>query len=425
MLNKVFPRYAAATLFQMILFVSVASAQDASTEVNQLTVREAIKLAHDQHPALNKIREKIREKGGERISSLGIHSPALSYTKEGIDDGIFAEQRVGVSQAIDFPLSSYYKVSQKRTEQEALMLELESATHMVKGSVKRAYTNVLFAQALVQLHTQEVRLAEQLTEVASVRTEVGEVSELELMKAEIQGAEARSNLEDTQRQFQNARLELLNIIGLDPDIDDSSITFPDTLIYVISNLDHAAALSRLGLQPELLSASKSVDAAQFGVKGARSALLPAIQVDLFKQDFGSGYDRYGFQIGLRLPLWVVPNHKGAVQIAKAQSQRLVWHKQAVFIDLKKQVEQAWAGYQSSKNIIDRYNSNVRTKTEELLAKTQEGYRLGELDLLTLLDTQRTYLASERRYYNALRDYYDQLIELERFTGEDLVFNTGE
>ncbi len=422
MLNNLFSRNTAAVLLLMMLFVSVASAQDASQDVKQLTVREAIELAHEQHPALNQIREKIREKGGERISSLGIHAPSLSYTKEGINDGVFAEQRYGVTQVIDFPLTSYYKVSQKRTEQEALILELASATRNVTGDVKRAYTDLLFVQELVDLHTQEVRLAAQLTEVANVRTEVGEVSELELIKAEIQGAEARSNLEETQRQFQHARLELLNIIGLDP--NRYAIAFPDTLMYAASNIDYAVAMGRLNQQPEIMGASKNVNAAQFGVKSARSGLLPAIQVDLFKQDYGLGYDQYGFQIGLRLPLWAVPNHRGAVQIAKAQTQRLAWHKQAVFINLKKQLEQAWAGYQSSKNIIDRYNSEVRTRAEELLAKTQEGYQLGELDLLTLLDTQRTYLASERRYYNALRDYYYQLIELERFTGEDLVFNTG-
>ncbi len=93
----------------------------------------------------------------------------------------------------------------------------------------------------------------------------------------------------------------------------------------------------------------------------------------------------------------------------------------MYLDLKRKVEQAWHSYETSKATISRYNNEVRTRAQELLARTQEGYQVGEINLLTLLDTQRTYLASELRFYNALRDYYIYLIDLEQFIGEELVF----
>ena len=64
---------------------------------------------------------------------------------------------------------------------------------------------------------------------------------------------------------------------------------------------------------------------------------------------------------------------------------------------------------------------MRARAQELLARTREGYQVGEINLLALLDTQRTYLASELRYYNALRDYYLHLIELEQFLGDEVIF----
>ncbi|RMF54048.1 MAG: hypothetical protein D6746_14915 [Bacteroidetes bacterium] len=64
---------------------------------------------------------------------------------------------------------------------------------------------------------------------------------------------------------------------------------------------------------------------------------------------------------------------------------------------------------------------MQERAATLLALTREGYRLGEIDLLTLLDTQRTYLDSQLRFYQALRDYYLDVIELERYLERDLIF----
>jgi len=53
--------------------------------------------------------------------------------------------------------------------------------------------------------------------------------------------------------------------------------------------------------------------------------------------------------------------------------------------------------------------------------TQKGYRMGELDLLTLLEAQRTYLRTQQSYYETLRDYYLRVIELEKYLQKDIIF----
>jgi cobalt-zinc-cadmium efflux system outer membrane protein len=59
----------------------------------------------------------------------------------------------------------------------------------------------------------------------------------------------------------------------------------------------------------------------------------------------------------------------------------------------------------------------------LLQLTREGYQLGELDLLTVLDTQRTYLAVQSGYYRALKDYYLSAINMEELVGRELIFQS--
>jgi cobalt-zinc-cadmium efflux system outer membrane protein len=47
--------------------------------------------------------------------------------------------------------------------------------------------------------------------------------------------------------------------------------------------------------------------------------------------------------------------------------------------------------------------------------------LGEVDLLNLISAQQIYLNSQQRYLSALRDFYIQLVELERFLDLELVY----
>ena len=49
-----------------------------------------------------------------------------------------------------------------------------------------------------------------------------------------------------------------------------------------------------------------------------------------------------------------------------------------------------------------------------------GYKVGEVSLLVLIDAQQSYLDTRIGYYNALRDYFLSLIQLEMYTGEEWV-----
>ena len=51
----------------------------------------------------------------------------------------------------------------------------------------------------------------------------------------------------------------------------------------------------------------------------------------------------------------------------------------------------------------------------------KAYQLGEIDVLNLLNAQRAQLQSQQRYLLALRDYYLQLVALEKYLNKELVY----
>ncbi len=64
---------------------------------------------------------------------------------------------------------------------------------------------------------------------------------------------------------------------------------------------------------------------------------------------------------------------------------------------------------------------MRNKAVELQRLSLRAYQLGEIDLLMLLNARQVFLNGEQHYLAAMRDYYLQLITLERYLNQDLVY----
>ncbi len=410
-------------LMLMLLLAALGSGRllRAQPAPERLGVAAAVRLAETNSPELNRLRAAVEAARAARLTTLGLDAPTVSYAREGIGAGGFNEQRVVVSQAFDFPTTGIYRFRQAGREADALERRLEALLRQTKARVKQAYTRVLYAREIEHLRTEELALARALIDAVTTRLEVGEASPIDRMKADLQRAQAQDNLDAAHRDFLNARYDLFRAIGLDPEAQRYEIVFPDTLAYVPVVIDQEAALARLDGQPEVREALTRVEAADYGVRAARSSLLPRVHLSYWPQDFGTGYDFHAFEVGLSVPLWGWLDGRGRIRQARAERRRRQWETEAVRLDLKRAIEQAWHRYDASRQVIERFNQTVQERAATLLALTREGYRLGEIDLLTLLDTQRTYLDSQLRFYQALRDYYLDVIALEQFLGRDLVF----
>ena len=127
------------------------------------------------------------------------------------------------------------------------------------------------------------------------------------------------------------------------------------------------------------------------------------------------------EFGLSIPLWYPLEHRGRIQASRAFHAETTWRQQEVRLDLKRQFELAWNEYNTSRQQILRHRERIQRQSQSLMALTIEGYEVGELDLISLLDVQRTYLNSQKRYLDTLRDYYFRLITLERLMNRELVF----
>lgn len=410
--------------FRFTLIVILLISFTSNAQIDTLTLQSAIDMAIDNNPEINKLRASIEEKQQQWRLYTGIADPEFLYSKEGLSnsaENTNYEQRFSVSQSIDFPTTIIFRQQAIKQELEAMKFQLKARKRDLKATVKNRYIDLLFSLYTIDLMNKKIQLTDELYNAAYSREESGVGTGMELLNAEIRQAEARNDLDNAQAMLHQSRYGLFNVVGLEIEDQSYDIRFADTLRTYSERIDQEKALDFLEEQPEYIAAQKKWQAAGKKLKEARSNILPDLSVGYFQQDFGNGFDFHGFEVGLKLPIWAPFKYQGEVKTAQARRRQLQWEKIRVKLMMKESIEKAWHGYENSVSTIDRFNKTISSKAELLQKLTMEGYRIGEINLLTLLDAQQTYLRSQQRYLKALRNHYKQLVNLEKYIGDEIVY----
>lgn len=409
--------------FKLIVLLSVSAFFTVHGQ-NKLTIGDAVQYAFEQNAQLQQMRAALTQQKNVWRTKTGISAPEISYFKEGIGSGpgdVFDEKRITVSQGIDFPLTTAYRLNGISEETKALELKIMALENEVKAEVKSYYIKVLYALYLQKSRQNQLRLAQELYNAVFTKFEAGMANGIDLTNAELRLEQAKNDLDQSEWILHKARYGLFFSMGLPENEQLYSITFSDTLMAKNFDISQVQTLLAQKNHPAYLAAQHELQATEYFIKEAKSNLLPDLRLNLYKQNLGAGYNFKGFEVGLQIPLWLPFEQKGIINQAVARQDEISWKQKEIRLDIKKQIEYAWHNYDMSRNIINRYNKIMKNKAAHLQELSIKAYQLGEIDLLTLLTSQQAYLNSEQRYLLALRDYYLQLAALEKYLAEDLVY----
>lgn len=408
--------------YLIILFVLVSVISRG--QENLLLIQQAVDSALLNNPDLNQAKAVLSQYENEWRTLTGIEAPEISYFEEGINHDVakpFEERRWTISQTIDFPSTTIYRLKAVKQEAKALSYRVKAMENEIKSQVKSRYIEVLYALHLKTVGEKQKALADELYNAVYTQFETGMGNGMDLMNAELQVAEAENVLNEAERLLHMARYSLFYLMGLEVSEISYGIQFSDTLKSSEVEIKQIQALAVLQEQPNYMAALCDFQASQNKLKEAKSNILPDIRFNLYQQNYGNGFNYNGFEIGLSIPIWLPFEQRGKIKMAEARQTEIEWKQKSIELDMKQQIEHAWHSYQSSKQIIDRYNETMSSKSQKLQQLSLKAYQLGEIDLLNLINAQQTYLINQKRYLSSLRDYYLQLVQLEKFLNQELVY----
>ena len=395
-----------------------------SGQDEKLTLASALGYAFEHNPDLKKIEKQIEAEEYAWQLETGLLSPELSFFREGMDpegNFPFAEQRISLTQTLESPLTIGSRVKAAKKGVDVLVQQKSSYEKKLRAEVKSNYIEVLYARQSLSLRKSQLQLARDLYDAVFSRSESGMATGLELLNAELQLAEAENDHDNTTRELHLARYNLFKTIGLSPEEQYYNITFSDTLYIRSEKIDQYEALSTIKEQPRYIAGQLSLEKNRLLEKSLRLDFLPSFYVSYYLQDYGEGLNFRGFESGISIPLWFGIEQKSRIRMARIRTDELSWQQQATLLEMKKEIEHAWHSYEEYGKMVQRFQETIAESSEKLQRLTLEAYRIGEIDLLNLLNAQQIYLRSRQRYLNALRQYYLQAVELEKFFQDEFVY----
>ncbi len=387
-----------------------------------LTRQQAIALAVRANPQIDIAREQTLQVRAQRVQGIAIADPVLTTSLDSLTtvrrlSG--APQRpIALNGGIPFPdkLRLRNRVGNANIEaSESALLLLQQ---QVASQTGRLYDSVL----VVRLHQRDLLQSREFATEFLKRTEArfnaGSVPRLDVIKAQVDVAQAANDLIASARDIANADAALNRALGrlLGAALVASDSLDVPTQLPALDAIEAAALRTR----PEL----RTIEAQQRGAKATsalvrENAILPDLTV-------GAGRDLAAtsgivFTVGIAMPIPVFLWQHTRGDFAETHHREL--ELAATFRDARAAVAQDVRAAYATADAALRQAVFLR---DALLPAAREAYRvssvsygLGGLSALEVLDARRTLLSAQSQYATALAAANSSRSDLERAAGASL------
>lgn len=292
------------------------------------------------------------------------------------------------------------------------------------AGISTAYYLLILELQRYQVLKQTLGLSKARLNIAQAQYELGGAGKRDYLTAQVD-YNADSSLLITQEQIiQNARVNLNELMAIDPDIEysiqDSTITIGDRLS--MESLTESAFLEN----KLLLVNQRLNNEAYLQIKELRASRLPVLNLNtnftntVFNSDAGfliqnerQGLN-YGGNIAFNLFSGLTLNRR--IQSAKVNKRIQDYSLEQYEIQLKSDIQRAYNIYTKNLQLlkIEEVNYEVAKENSEIAL---ERFRLGIASYLEFRDAQVNLLTAENRLITAIYSIKEQEIELMRLSGK--------
>lgn len=261
-----------------------------------LTLPEALEIALRNNPRVQAVRNDVAVANWNLNSAYGALLPSASLSSsvswQGAGEqrfGSITADQLGFQDQPSFYFSSYnagvnFSLSgrslmapgQAKRNRDATRAQVRTAEANLRLNVTRAYLEVLRQVEGLSLAEQELARAELNLRLARGRLEVGSGNAIDVQQAEVSVGRAEITLIQSRTGVRNARVRLLQNLGVDLNAEPSlttgfAVTEPT---WTADELYEMAVVQN----PDLQALRAGEESARYGVRMAWSSYLPSLSV---------------------------------------------------------------------------------------------------------------------------------------------------
>lgn len=387
----------------------------------ELSFLQAIVLTLKHNPELATYAWTIRSKEIDQIEAGLLPNPEAEIELENFagsgDIGAFksAETTIALSQVIELGDKRMKRRQLASTDRDLARWDYEVKRVDLLSQTAVSFADVLGQQEKLTIANEINELADEIYLTVKKRVEAGKVSPLEEIKARVELSKTRLSQMNAERQLAISKQNLVSGWG------GTEVSFNRVLgdFYNIPALPELALIvSKLNNNPDIARWATEVSRHQNAINLARADTIPDISVSAGLRHLNES-DDVAAVASISIPLFIFNNKQTGVQRSEVGLSRASKEQAVTETRLRSALLIAYQRLNILHQEVITLKSEILPGAEEAFNASTKIYRLGKLDLLSLLDAQRTYFETRQQYVDAVTEYHRVVVAIERLIGSSL------
>jgi cobalt-zinc-cadmium efflux system outer membrane protein len=400
-----------------LLLAAAPGPAGAQAALGRLTLEDAVALAARANPVLRAKQFELQAVGANEITAGLRPNPTATYLAEQFGGGSAAlvQHTFSIGQPIELGGKRQRRLESARAATRVSGHEFEDVRRQVVFQVKKAFTDALVARQELGLVEENVRSLDDLERIQRFRAERGDISELELLRIEVQRFALDRDAADARQALRMAR------IALRAATDPTQVPEDFEVVGALADRDVAPAavdLYRrpLDRRPDLRAAEAARAKARADVGLARANAWWDVTSQVEYQRIGPD-NTIGF--GISVPIKIFDRNQGEIARTRAETQRVDAAREAMAVQILAEVDGALASLRTERQKLDLLRDVYLPKARRARDTVEFAYRRGGVSLLDYLDAQRTYRDTTTEFVRSLGSYWTAYYQLEAAVGGSL------
>ncbi|GAA4440932.1 TolC family protein [Pontibacter saemangeumensis] len=318
----------------------------------------------------------------------------------------------------------FINLERLKTLEKAGSLLTKETVENTFSDITASYYEVVRQAYKIQALQDAIAISEARVEIAQAQYEVGVSAKVEILRAQVDYNADKSELLLQQEALQNAKINLNQLLGRNPDINfavTDSIVVDTTLKYSAADNGLYASnplLQRLQLDRQLAQLNrKAIQASRYPTVGIISAYnfnrSEAEPLNEFQARFNQNRG-YNYGLTVNLPIFNGFNINRQAQNARISQETANLAFQQAENRLQADLARAYSQYANRLQLLELEESNVKL-AQENAAIALERYRLGLLTAIELREAQRNELIASNRLIDIRYEAKAAEVEIKRLT----------
>jgi outer membrane protein len=299
-------------------------------------------------------------------------------------------------------------IEQQKLLEDASRYSIVESEKSIQMSILRTYTQILYADEAVKVYDSTVKTSEYQFNRGKELEKAGSISKADLAQLESQLSSDKYQLVVAQNTLSTAKLELKQLLELNPG-DDINLTIPQlTKVDVLKPLSSLQSIyeTSLGVMPQIKSSKINIQVSELETEKAKAGYLPKISLNgsagtghntassfTFGSQLSDGFNA-GVGVSVSVPIFSNRTNKSTLEKARLNEKTVQLTMQDTEKSLLKEIESVFQDALSAQSQYVAATEKV-TALETSYNLIEQQYNLGMKNTLELL-TQKNNLLSARQ-----------------------------